>query len=359
MVDDRNGDAVLTTSITTLRLWLKATLWQNAFLYVRGRDMYMRVIDEEYRSEVETTDNIIDLDVGFISMASSGRAVQFQAGRKFFILGTGLVFNGRGDGAELRLNSSIADLKLFGLYTGLLEKDVNPYGLSSRDLSDGAKRIFAGGSIERGIRNQTIYLMGMAQIDRAEEEDDTKSRYHSQYYGGGLKGLLMDGMDYYAEFVYQTGTNSLSGEEVDITAMAGMFGLNYYFNSALKPAILLQYAYGSGDDDTADDKDLVFNYFGTYVGGFALRPKLTEPSCFPYRPFSCAVLFPEQPASQQNDRSGTIHILHERQNRIRCRRRTWGVYGGKRGRPRNRRVSQMEDLRRPGVFRELRILHSG
>lgn len=274
IIDERKGsETALTTSITTMRLWMQSTLWKNSFIYVRGKDVYLTGLMEKNRTKPES-ENTIDLDLAFIQMATPGGALRFSAGRKYFILGTGLAFNGRGDGAELNIFSRFVDVKAFGVYTGLLAKDQNPYGLSGKDFSDGAKRVFAGGTIERGIVNQTLYLLAMIQMDRQEEEAGVESTYDSQYYGAGLKGLIVDGMDYYAEFIYQMGENNLETPKKDIKAMAGMFGLNYYFDAAFNPALLFQYAYGSGDDDTADDEDTTFTYFGTYVGGFALRPQL-------------------------------------------------------------------------------------
>ncbi len=274
IIDERKGsETALTTSVTTMRLWMQSTLWKNSFIYVRGKDVYLTGLMEKNRTKPES-ENTIDLDLAFIQMATPGGALRFSAGRKYFILGTGLAFNGRGDGAELNIFSRFVDVKAFGVYTGLLAKDQNPYGLSGKDFSDGAKRVFAGGTIERGIVNQTLYLLAMIQMDRQEEEAGVESTYDSQYYGAGLKGLIVDGMDYYAEFIYQMGENNLETPKKDIKAMAGMFGLNYYFDAAFNPALLFQYAYGSGDDDTADDEDTTFTYFGTYVGGFALRPQL-------------------------------------------------------------------------------------
>ncbi len=274
IIDERKGsDSALTTSVTTMRLWMQSTLWKNSFIYVRGKDVYLAGLMEKNRTKPDS-ENTIDLDLAFIQMATPGGALRLAAGRKYFILGTGLAFNGRGDGAELNLYSRFVDIKAFGLYTGLLDKDLNPYGLSGKDISDGAKRIFAGGTIERGFVNQTAYLLVLVQMDRQGKDAGVEKNYDSQYYGAGLKGLLIDGMDYYAEFIYQMGENNLDVPKKDIKAMAGMFGLNYYFDAAYNPALLFQYAYGSGDDDAADDEDATFTYFGTYVGGFALRPQL-------------------------------------------------------------------------------------
>jgi hypothetical protein len=61
--------------------------------------------------------------------------------------------------------------------------------------------------------------------------------------------------------------------------------LNYYINVLLKPVVMLQYGFGSGDVNREDyrlpngnlwGKDRGFLYFGTFVGGYALRPYLAN-----------------------------------------------------------------------------------
>ncbi len=287
VIDDRkNADSDLMMSYTTVKLWMQMSLWQNAFIHVRGKDAYSRVITEKNQGGVEDWKNVLDLDVGFIHMATSGRALQLALGRKFYIIGTGLVFNGRGDGGELDLYTRVIDVKLFGLYTGYLQKDSNPYGLSDKDFSSGATRIFAGGTLEKSFANQTIYLLGLAQIDQGDEPAGTNTRYQSQYYGAGMKGVVLTSMDYYAEFIYEMGESYISAtnEKKDIAAMAGMFGVNWYIDAPMNPALMFQYAYGSGDADRAGYKstgntkgdDTGFISFGTFVGGFALRPQLSN-----------------------------------------------------------------------------------
>ncbi len=283
VIDQRESNVELATSLTTAKIWAKSTLWSGSHIYVRVKDDYQAVIKE--KNIDLKNENIVDLDVGYISMASEKGAVSLAMGRKFFYLGTGLILNGRGDGAELDIYSGILDLKLMGAYTGLLKKDNNPYGLSYADYSDGARRIFAGGAMEKRIGNQTLYLMGLAQIDRGKEEENTKTRYQSQYYGGGLRGILSDSLDYYGEFVYETGKSYLSGstEQKDVKAYAGLAGISYFLKTAFNPALILHYAYGSGDKDrnnyksstaNAADDDTGFLSFGTYIGGYALRPVL-------------------------------------------------------------------------------------
>lgn len=286
IIDQRDGGSI-TTSATSLKLWAQTAITQNSFLYVRGRDVFTRIIAiSGSGSGIDKTDNLYDLDVAFFEWMSEKRTARFSAGRKFFLIGTGIVFNGRGDGAEFNIYSSIADIKLFGAYTGLLKKDVNPYALSSRDISNGAKRIFAGGTIDKSFSNQTVYLLGMAQVDLGDENAGEKTRYQSQYYGIGLKGTV-GAASYYGEFIYEMGKSYLAatGDQKSISAMAGTLGINYFLSMAMNPVLMFQYAYGSGDKDRTSYRtpngnnagsDNGFIYFGTFLGGNALRPLLSN-----------------------------------------------------------------------------------
>nr|HPJ40097.1 hypothetical protein [Spirochaetota bacterium] len=100
IIDDRSGSNELATSFTTTRLWFRASLWGSSYLYVRGKHQYQYVLVEENMT-AEDNDHLVDLDVGFLHLANSSGSVQLSLGRKFFVIGTGLVLNGRGDGGEL------------------------------------------------------------------------------------------------------------------------------------------------------------------------------------------------------------------------------------------------------------------
>ncbi|MBP7734992.1 MAG: alginate export family protein [Spirochaetes bacterium] len=313
----------LSTSVTTFRAWLKTYLWNNSFLYVRGKDTYTKVLYQKGR-QFTRDKNVADLDVGYITMASDRKDVDFSVGRKYFLLGSGLVLDGRGDGAEFNYYSKYVNIKALGTWTGWLAKDDNPYGLSDRDIATGAKRVFAGGRLSWDFFNQTLYAFGLAQFDFGDQlynrkrwetcaigafydaaarsnytyammHYHQKSRYESQYYGAGLDGVIVSGLSYSGEFVMERGKSYLAGNiypglfgynvKKDILAYAAQAKLNYYINVILKPVIMIHYAFGSGDvnrsnyrnpNGNAWAKDRGFMYFGTFVGGYALRPVLAN-----------------------------------------------------------------------------------
>ncbi len=302
---EKKGEHGLASTVLNARIWGKATLWSNSFIYLRGKNSYLAVIDDA-GSEYSSVDNknVLDLDLAYFSQTTDSGNLVFSLGRKYFNIGTGVVLNGRGDGGELLYFSRFVDVKVFGLYTGLLLKDNNPYSLSSRDIADGSERVFAGGQIATSAANQNFYAFGMAQIDLADEDAGSKSRYNSQYYGAGLNGVFLKDFFYYGEFIYETGKSYLDDtkEKSSISAFAVNTGINYYIPVKLNPVISIQYAYATGDKDrsdytsgnrsgsTGDDKGFIS--FGTFSGGFALKPTLSNIQMFrggaSFAPFSQA-----------------------------------------------------------------------
>ncbi|MBN2080339.1 MAG: alginate export family protein [Spirochaetes bacterium] len=302
------------TSVNTFRAWFKTYLWDNSFLYVRGKDTYTAVI-KKGGSGVRNK-NVLDLDIGYISMATPRRNLDFSVGRKYYNIGSGLVLNGRGDGAELNFYSKYINVKALGSWTGFLVKDDNPYGLSDRDLATGSRRVFGGGEISTEWFNQKLYVFGMAQFDFGRERYDRRrrqltalmgwtegfsyysgrSRYDSQYYGVGLRGVIVSGLSYSGEAVMERGKSYLSGLTLsqylpgynlksDILAYSAQFKLDYYINTMFTPVLGARYAFGSGDVNRDDyrtpignslGKDRGFIYFGTFVGGYAFKPLLAN-----------------------------------------------------------------------------------
>ncbi len=286
VIDQRDPDSSLTSVLTTAKLWAKMYLFENSFLYVRVKDSFMYNPNMDGYS-LDKTDNVFDLDIAMFSVASSDQTIRLRLGRKFFSVGTGLLLNGRGDGLEFEFFSKYINVNIFGMYTGLMMKDNNPYGLSVKDISDGAERIFAGGVLSADLGNSEIYLMGMSQTDLGDEASGEKTRYRSQYYGIGSKGMFSDLMAYYAEFVFETGKSYMSGtdDQKNIVAFAGLAGVNYFIDSYMKPVLIFQYAWGSGDKDrdgvskatgNTSGSDGGFVNFGTFTGGLGLRPDLTN-----------------------------------------------------------------------------------
>jgi hypothetical protein len=291
LFEDNDGGR-LGSYILNAKVWARVYLWDNSFFYIMGKNSYLGIITNKGSYEPCESDNVLDLDLAYIAMTFQN-SINISLGRNYYTIGTGLVLNGRGDGAEVDLNLSIFNINLLGLYTGLLLKDNNPYQLNEKDISDGAKRGFGGGTVSAYLNNQKIYLFGLAQIDFSDQTKGSETKYNSQYYGIGLEGVFFSDISYYAEFVYETGKsyiiNSSSGaipyEKSTISAYAINSGINYYIPAALSPMLILQYSFGSGDKSRTDyvgsnraegasGNDTGFVSFGAFTGGYALKANL-------------------------------------------------------------------------------------
>jgi len=300
-INQKDDNGKLSSVITNVRVWAKSYLWSNSFLYLRGKNSYLGPVSGTDSYEEVETDNVLDLDLAFVSMKNSSGSLNFSLGRKYYNIGSGLVLNGRGDGAEFKFYSGYANVKLLGMYTGLLLKDNNPYGINDKDITDGSERGFFGGTVSSGFYNQSIYAFGLAQMDISDDEDTTKSNYNSQYFGLGIKGVIAD-ITYFSEFIYETGTSYVTStnEEASIKAYAVNSGISYLIPVMLRPVITVQYAHASGDKDrdsyetsnraSSDSDDKGFMYFGTYAGGYSFKPSLGNLHVFrgglSFKPFS-------------------------------------------------------------------------
>lgn len=284
--DDAGTQAKLSSVSVTSKLWAALSLGSSNYIYVRGKDVFSREIaSENYSGDADY--NNFDLDAAFVDIGTSNRSLRLIAGRKNFSVGSGTVLNGRGDGAEFDATYRYFDIQIFSFYSGFIKKDSNPYGLSSRDLSDGAKRLFCGGSFSFSYINNTLYAFGVYQKDKGKEYAGVKTLYDSQYYGAGIKGSPFDFMDYSVEGIAEGGKSyTAGGSKKNISAYAAVATMNAYFDAGSKPSLFLQYAFGSGDMDRQDGtsvpngnsrgSDKNFLSFGTYNGGYALRPRLSN-----------------------------------------------------------------------------------
>ena len=293
VLDQRTSGTDLMTSVTTARLWVQSSLWANASLYVRIKDSYLYVLNEK-NMNIDDKNNVFDLDIASLTIPVYKKNIRLVLGRKYYVAGSGLVLNGRGDGGELQIFSRFGDIKAFGMYSGWLAKEDNPYGLSSRDIADGSKRVFASATYSKDFfYNNALYIFGVMQMDKGKEPVNIKTKYNSKYVGGGIKGVVGDALTYNAEYVYEQGTsyaqkNTITGlqEKSSINAQAVLALLRYYVhNVAFKPIINVMYGWGTGDKDAISyntnpghtlKDDNRFMYFGTFLGGFALRPQLSN-----------------------------------------------------------------------------------
>lgn len=258
-----DGQSELSGMVTTVKLWAGYS-FRNADIYVRGRDTYTSLFSSSNYGG-DTSDNVLDLDVGFVRLFTASRSVMLSAGRKFFALGNGIVLNGRGDGGELALSTRFVDFNAFGMYTGLLIKDANPYGLNEADFNDGAKKIFAGAQLSKAVYNQGAFLYALVERDNGGDDAVT---YDAEYYAAGFSGLLSDKFVYRLEGILQKGTSPLADGSgtAEIDAKALFAQTVFYIKTVARPSLNLTYFYGSGDGDRVGASQANGNTAGSDTG---------------------------------------------------------------------------------------------
>lgn len=278
--DDANYSEFSFYSATT-KLWLKAQLTDMFTFYLRGKNRYWRTFKRD-NTPMDEWDNVLSMDIAAVTGRFWDKRLVVKLGRKFFRVGTGLILNGRADGGEMEFYSSVLNVKVLGAYSGFLQKDTNTYGLSRKEITEGAERAFFGGVLSKTVLNQKFYIFDIYQKDMNGDNQE----YDSNYMAAGVKSVV-GSLDVKAEFVYEIGTSrdTISEQESDIRAYAFNSSAVYYSDISTHPALYLNYAFASGDSDRISAVDVAGNSqgddtgfvsFGTFSGGNALNPELSN-----------------------------------------------------------------------------------
>jgi hypothetical protein len=248
---------------------------------------------------------------------------QIMVGRNFYKMGRGLLLSNFADGAEYNGSFKYLQVKALALYSGqyngcmisvggcatqgdISQKgpfDVVPGRAADVNVPDPGRRFFAGLQLQ-SPQLWGSSLTGLALYSRDMSRDAATTgassgkiyAFDPLYLGAGLSGYIITPRLYYlSEFVYETGKtyNAKTGtenEQTNIRAWGLTADLTYampFLESVIKPALLLQYATGSGRkmatsnnsdpaqvNNSGNDND--FYYFGAYSAGLALKPKIAN-----------------------------------------------------------------------------------
>lgn len=264
--------------------WIKFNLGENKEVFFRGRDNYSKFVKKDEFVENDS-ENVLDLDLGFFSYDDT--RYKFRIGRAYSRIGQGLLLDSRADGLTFEFSFSIFRVSALVVYSGLLQADYNPFNLSDRDLSDGAERLFAGTSLGLNVINQLVDFIFLQEVDFAGEKDGISYNYTVNYTGVSASGSILDRLHYTFEGYFQTGKSHLNGTEskTEVRAFGEVAKLFYFFPGKTKPALFVEYAYGSGDGQResalspiGNQKgiDKGFIHFGTFQNGLGLRPYLSN-----------------------------------------------------------------------------------
>lgn len=261
---------------------------------------------------------------------------QVTVGRQFYRMGRGLLLANFADGAEYNGTFKYLQVKALALYSGqysgcvisvggcatqgdIAQKgpyDIVPGRAADVNIPDPGRRLFAGLQLQSpqlwgsSLTGLALYSRDLSR-DAATTGSSTKDKIYAfdpLYLGGGLSGYIITPRLYYlSEFVYEMGktynakTSGGANQQTDIRAWGLTADLTYtlpVLESLIKPALLLQYATGSGregvdqtpkkpsevnissNSDPAQANssgyDNNFYYFGAYSAGLALKPKIAN-----------------------------------------------------------------------------------
>lgn len=267
--------------VNTVRVWFSAAFTEKLSLYLRGKHQYVKNVNAAAgASTSETTQSVIDLDLGYLRLKDGG--LTLTLGRGYFRLGIGLVYNGIADGVSGELDLGKVQLSAFANYTGLLEADSNPYNFSMVDINEGAKRFFSALSVRLlPAAGLSFQLGGLVQRDFGDENYE----YNTFYLTAGVSVNWAVKLQSSLEFVYQGGEGPALTERVDIQAFAAVFSTKWFLFNRKESGFTLDVAWAGGGSNrfsiypgymSDNKKDTQFYSFGVYSTGFAFEPDLSN-----------------------------------------------------------------------------------
>lgn len=295
--DDNDGDQpdqLEGLSVIDARVWLNV-LWDSktrAYLRLRAQEFDFRSLAGAVAPDVDLQEGL-QVDLAEVTHQVNEN-VSVRGGRLYQFMGRGLALSGIFDGAEVTHRKNSWEFSGFLGFTPDRETNIDA-SIIGFDKEGTTKRRFtaltARKRTRRGASNYAYYL---DQRDDSRSLDPLQSavdfRYHSNYLGVGTDGSLDSRTRYYLELIHQGGSTLVDGAvptRVDIDAQAAMAGIMHHPDHRTRPMATLQYYYGSGDPNRGSvtntfggkldrTTDTNFLHFGTYDGGFALSPQLSN-----------------------------------------------------------------------------------
>ncbi len=291
---DQLDDAPLRDTRTNryfdLRLWGEVRYERIYSLYCRIRTDYVDFNSGDQFSGTE--DNVVrwphfDEVYAEADWSEEGRGLTARAGRAFVSMGSGLLYN---DLAYVLQGTYTQDRWAVRSWLGhsiIHQEDID----QSIPHANKSYRGFLGVEGDYLISgNHRAY--GMILVERDFNRDNVAGQdwdYNANYIGLGSRGTIWAGLGYSAELTYEFGQTASAGVTTtdSISAFAGLLTVDYQFQGAMEPMLLLQYMYGSGDGDrssvteqaagnqagTTDEGFLSFGYVQT---GYSLFPRVSN-----------------------------------------------------------------------------------
>lgn len=290
----RTPDSTHSLLFGDARLWFAGEAADDVDFYVRFRHQDFKVRTDPLTAPTDLSQQEgTKLDQAFVDWQIN-KKVEARIGRQFVQVGRGLSLALDLDGAGVDYTDPQWHHRVFvgrsldrdpGLDTSLQGFD---QGLARHNFAFGESRLTA----ESG--NQ-FYLYAIAHQDDSRTSDPFLARldfsYNSHYIGFGSEGRIDPTLNYFFEFIGESGTTTQGTPNfirVPISAYAILSGLQYYPKWFWSPQITAELSMGSGDRERNSVTDTFglgnptatgdnnFLYYGAYDGGLALSPRLSN-----------------------------------------------------------------------------------
>ncbi|MFH1800084.1 MAG: alginate export family protein [Candidatus Omnitrophota bacterium] len=275
------------------RLWVKG-VWRMDLgkreyehtVFAQFRNLYTERWPSEGQPLVQDDNDgpHVDLLYGDLDLGLG----KLRTGRQYLNLGQGIVLSDVYDG--FKFSGSVSDVSFETFVAKTLPHAENiDYSVPGYDKT--SKRYFTGGDVVwRPKMEFGLYGFFLIQHDESQPSPATNQDYNydSQHWGVGSTYEFEKGPSLWGEYIFETGSSAVFGEEKrsDVLAHAFDLGASYEYPWFAHPEISLEYAFGSGDGDRTSvtnteggnlrGRDHNFLPFGFFPAGYALEPVLSN-----------------------------------------------------------------------------------
>ena len=290
--------------------FLKASMEEDIYLwfslkYRESYALYFRLADSYIHRNVGTGYTGIgdDNEGPYVSAAyiqwdmgpEQNIPAKWTVGRQYYYLGRGLVYADINDGVMVEVEPPA-----YPIYIKYLIAHTRPHedniDFSVPGFDKNGQRLFTGGEADYlGLKDSVVYILGLYQKSLYDPHPDDAVQqygYNSYYYGGGFSTKMWKPLEVWSEIVFEGGTSftdtaRVALKESWIESWGWVSGANYHFDLPARPIAEIEFARGTGDGERArvtnvgvggddDRQDRNFLYFGYYVAGYALNPRLSN-----------------------------------------------------------------------------------
>jgi hypothetical protein len=217
--------------------------------------------------------------------------LKLRIGRQEVKFGTGYVLDQPLD--AIKAEARFGDF----LVTSLFAKSIASYPNVDRSppvQGHSGRRFFGVQAAYDGWQRHQPFVYALWNEDRTDERPKAAFQqydYDTQYFGVGSRGDLAHNLNYWAEFVLETGRSFGDGDfrhRDRVHAWGWDFGIEYLFERPMRPRVAFEYMFASGDSNRllsptsaqggnrGDREDTSFVGFGFRDTGIAAAPTLSN-----------------------------------------------------------------------------------